>query len=42
MPSVAFLDDASRWNLVLFLEKLPQDLQRFMTASFYRTIWISP
>jgi hypothetical protein len=34
VPSVAFLDDASRWNLVLFLEKLAQDLPRFMTASF--------
>ena len=42
VPSVAFLDDPSRWNLVLFLEQLPQDLSRFMTASLYRTIRISP
>ena len=42
VPSVAFLDDPSRWNLVLFLEQLPQDLSRFMTASFYRMIRISP
>lgn len=25
VPSVAFLDDLTRWNLVVFLEKLPAD-----------------
>jgi RES domain-containing protein len=32
VPSVAFLDDPARWNLVLFLEKLPPDLSRFITV----------
>ena len=32
VPSVAFLDDPSRWNLVLFLEKLPPDLSTFIKA----------
>jgi RES domain-containing protein len=32
VPSMAFLDDPSRWNLVLFLEKLPPDRSRYMTA----------
>jgi RES domain-containing protein len=31
VPSMAFLDDTSRWNLVLFLEKLPADLTSFIT-----------
>jgi RES domain-containing protein len=30
VPSVAFLDEPSRWNLVLFLEKLPSDLSLFI------------
>lgn len=30
VPSVAFLDDPERWILVLFLEKLPSDLDRFI------------
>jgi len=30
VPSVAFLDDSARWNLVLFLEKLPPDLNDFI------------
>jgi RES domain-containing protein len=32
VPSMAFLDDPSRWNLVLFLEKLPPDRSRYMMA----------
>jgi len=42
VPSVAFLDDPSRWNLVLFLDKLPADVSSFMSARFYRTIRIGP
>jgi RES domain-containing protein len=42
VPSVAFLDDPTRWNLVLFLEKLPADLTTFMVASFDRTVRIAP
>ena len=30
-PSVAFLDDMSRWNLVVFLEKLPADTSSWIT-----------
>jgi RES domain-containing protein len=33
VPSVAFLDDPARWNLVLFLEKLPPDLSMFIEAT---------
>jgi RES domain-containing protein len=33
VPPVAFLDDPARWNLVLFLEKLPPDLSTFITAT---------
>ena len=33
VPSVGFLDDATRWNLVLFLEKLPPDLSTFIKAT---------
>lgn len=33
VPSMAFLDAADRWVLVLFLEKLPPDPQRFITAT---------
>jgi RES domain-containing protein len=32
VPSMGFLDDLSRWCLVLFLEKLPPDPKRFITA----------
>jgi hypothetical protein len=39
VPSVAFLDDPARWNLVLFLDKLP-DISSFISASFYRTVRI--
>jgi RES domain-containing protein len=42
VPSVAFLDDPSRWNLVVFLDKLPADLTSYMSATFYRTVRVSP
>jgi RES domain-containing protein len=42
VPSVAFLDDLTRWNLVLFLDKLPVDLTSYMSATFYRTVRVSP
>jgi hypothetical protein len=42
VPSMAFLDDPSGWNLVLFLDKLPTDTSSYMSASFYRTIRITP
>jgi RES domain-containing protein len=42
VPSVAFLDDPARWNLVLFLEKLPGDLSRFITATYDGTFRVSP
>lgn len=34
VPPMAFLDDPTRSNLVLFLEKLPADLSSFITATF--------
>ncbi len=42
VPSVAFLDDASRWNLVVFLDKLPADVSSYMSATYHRTLRISP
>lgn len=30
VPSVAFLDDLTRWSLVIFLEKLPDDPRKFV------------
>ena len=42
VPSVAFLDDSSRWNLVVFLDKLPADVTMFMSARAYRTVRITP
>ena len=42
VPSVAFLDDASCWNLVLFLEKLPTDLNAFVTATPAGTFGVTP
>ncbi len=42
VPSVAFLDEPPRWNLVVFLDKLPADVSTFMTARFYRTMRITP
>jgi len=32
VPSMAFLDNAARWNLALCLEKLPSDLGQVITA----------
>jgi RES domain-containing protein len=32
VPSIAFLDDRSRWCLVLFLEKLPADAREFLPS----------
>ena len=32
MPSVAMLDKLDRWNLVLFLDKLPADPRQFITS----------
>jgi RES domain-containing protein len=40
VPSVAFLDDPARWNLVLFLEKLPADLSMFIKATLAGTFRI--
>jgi len=42
VPSVAFLDDFERWNLVLFLDKLPPDVTTYLSANFYRTVRVSP
>ena len=42
VPSIAFLDEPARWNLVVFLDKLPADAAKFMTARFYRTVRIIP
>jgi RES domain-containing protein len=42
VPSVAFLDDPLRWNLVLFLDKLPADVTTYMSATLHRTVRISP
>jgi RES domain-containing protein len=41
VPSIAFIDDISRWNLVLFLDKLPSELSDFMNATFDRTVRIA-
>jgi RES domain-containing protein len=32
VPAMAFLDDPSRWCLVVFLEKLPADPAQFITS----------
>jgi RES domain-containing protein len=42
VPSVTFLDDTSRWNLVLFLEKLPPDLHQFVRVSPAGTFRVAP
>ena len=34
VPSMAFLDEPGRWNLVLFLERLPADLSTFITVTY--------
>jgi RES domain-containing protein len=31
VPSIAFLDDLSRWNLVIFLDKMPEDRNAWIT-----------
>ena len=33
MPSVAFLDQLDKWVLVVFLEKLPGELRRFLPSA---------
>ena len=42
VPSDAFLDDPARWNLVLFLEKLPPDLNEFIGVTPAGTFHITP
>jgi hypothetical protein len=42
VPSVAFLDDPNCWNLVLFLEKVPQDLNAFVTVTPAGTFRVAP
>lgn len=42
VPSVAFLDDPTRWNLVLFLEKLPTDLSTFIKVTPAGTFRVTP
>jgi RES domain-containing protein len=42
VPSIAFLDDLTRWNLVLFLEKLPPDLSTFVAATYDGIIAVEP
>jgi hypothetical protein len=41
VPSVALLDDLDRWNLVVFLDKLPADLSTLMQATFDGTAHIT-
>ena len=33
MPSIAFLDQLDKWVLVVFLEKRPGDLHRFLPSA---------
>jgi RES domain-containing protein len=33
VPTMAFIEDAQCWNLVLFREKLPSDLSEFITVT---------
>jgi RES domain-containing protein len=42
VPSVAFLDDPARWNLVLFLEKLSADLSQIVTATYDGIFRVGP
>jgi RES domain-containing protein len=43
VPSVAFLDDLARWVAVLFLDKLPPEPGRFLTAvAFDRELGAGP
>lgn len=41
VPSVALLDEPTRWNLVLFLEKLPTDLSTFVHVTSAGTFRVS-
>jgi hypothetical protein len=31
VPSIAFLDDLTRWNLVVFLDKMPKETDSWIT-----------
>jgi len=43
VPSVAFLDDPSRWSCILFLEKLPARPEQFIrTATLERSFRVEP
>ena len=42
VPSVAYLDDLTRWNLVLLLDKLPTDLSTFITVVPSGTLRVEP
>jgi RES domain-containing protein len=42
VPSVAFLDDPARWNLVLFLEKLAPNLSDFIHVRPAGTFRVAP
>lgn len=42
VPSMAFLDDPARWNLILFLERLPHDLATFITVTYDGTFRVAP
>jgi hypothetical protein len=35
VPSIAFLDDLTRWNLVVFLDTLPVDTSTWITRTEY-------
>jgi RES domain-containing protein len=35
VPSIAFLDDLTRWNLVVFLDTLPTDASTWITRTEY-------
>ncbi|HVC31169.1 MAG TPA: RES family NAD+ phosphorylase [Steroidobacteraceae bacterium] len=42
VPSMVFLDDPTRWALVLFLEKLPADPHAFLSAEADRIFRLFP
>lgn len=42
VPSLAFLDDPNCWNLALFLEKLPRDLNAFINVQPAGTFRVAP
>ncbi len=42
VPSMAFLDDPARWNLVLFLEKLPKELSQYIAVTYEGTFRVAP